>query len=115
MPQTAHPHSAAKSLLATGAVVALFGAALILPVGAWGSPGAGYKACSVKDVKSPGLFALKVANATCTLARQVAFATVKRGTASTPKGFTCTEAPGGNAIPVTCRSGSRVVKFFLEG
>ena len=115
MPQTPHPHRAARALAATGAVVAVLVSAWILPAGASGSPGAGYKACSVKDVKNPGLFSLKVANATCTLARQVAFATAKRGTASTPKGFTCTEAPGGNAIPVTCTSGARVVKFFLEG
>ena len=106
------PHRAFRAL-AAAAVIALVAAASILPAGA--TAAGGFKGCSTEKLRNRGLIGLKASGATCELARQVAYATLRDGTESTPKGFICTQLPGGNLTPVHCSRGSKVVKFYLEG
>jgi hypothetical protein len=110
--------SAGQALLADGfllAALALATAALLFVLCLGGTPAAAatFHSCATQKLENQGIFSLKASHAKCKLARQTANA--RRRGDSTPKGFSCVTAPGGNLTPYTCTKQQQTVKFSLEG
>jgi hypothetical protein len=87
---------------------------ICLCLGAGSAAASGFTPCGPKQkLENNGIFNLKAKNASCKVARQVAYA--RRGGDTSPKGYTCMTGPGGNLTPYTCVRTASIVKFFLEG
>ena len=110
--------STGRALPADGfalAALALVTAAFLFILCLGGKPAAAgtFHSCTTQKLENQGIFRLKASHAKCKLARQTANA--RRRGDSTPKGFSCVTAPGGNLTPYTCTKQQQIVKFSLEG
>ena len=106
----AHP---ADGLLLAALALATAALLFILCLGGTPAAAATFHSCSTQKLENQGIFRLKASHAKCKLARQTANA--RRRGDSTPKGFSCVTAPGGNLTPYTCTKQQQIVKFSLEG
>ena len=100
-----------RCLATLAAVVVLVATCICL--GAKPTEAAGFRSCTNQSLENKGISQLRAKQASCKLARQVAYA--RRGGDKTPKGFSCVSGSGsgGDLKAYRCSRQDRIVRFLL--